>query len=191
VDRLTHLSQDVLDFAKVRVPNWETVDLLPFLEAILEPLIPHAAEQGVLLRIEGTSCKVKLDASRFTRVMENLLANALDATTDLSGEVIVAWTPVTGGIQLRVKDHGRGIPRKVIKRIFEPFFSYGKTKGTGLGMATVKKIVEEHGGTLEFLSEEGSGTEVIITLPEHPITGTYKVSDESTGNHQVLKAEGG
>jgi signal transduction histidine kinase len=191
VDRLTHLSQDVLDFAKVRVPNWETVDLLPFLEAILEPLIPHAAEQGVILRIEGDSCKVKLDAPRFTRVMENLLANALDATTDLSGEVIVAWMPVTGGVQLRVKDRGRGIPRKVLKRIFEPFFSYGKTKGTGLGMATVKKIVEEHGGTLEFLSEEGSGTEVIITLPEHPITGTFKVSDESTGNHQVLKADGG
>jgi signal transduction histidine kinase len=191
VDRLTHLSQDVLDFAKVRVPNWETVDLLPFLEAILEPLIPHAAEQGVSLRIEGTSCRVKLDASRFTRVMENLLANALDATTDLSGEITVAWTQVTGGVQLRVKDRGRGIPRKVIKRIFEPFFSYGKTKGTGLGMATVKKIVEEHGGTLEFLSEEGSGTEVIITLPEHPITGTYQISDESTGNHQALKAEGG
>ena len=191
VDRLTHLSQDVLDFAKVRVPNWETIDLLPFLEAILEPLIPHATEQGVILRIEGASCKVKLDASRFTRVMENLLANALDATTDLSGEIIVAWMPVTGGVQLRVRDRGRGIPRKVIKRIFEPFFSYGKTKGTGLGMATVKKIVEEHGGTLEFQSEEGSGTEVIITLPEHPITGTYKVSDESTGNHQALKAEGG
>ena len=167
------------------------MDLLPFLEAILEPLIPHAAEQGVILRIEGDSCKVKLDASRFTRVMENLLANALDATTDLSGEIVVAWMPVTGGVQIRVRDRGRGIPRKVIKRIFEPFFSYGKTKGTGLGMATVKKIVEEHSGTLEFLSEEGSGTEVIITLPEHPITGTYKISDESTGNHQALKLEGG
>ena len=58
--------------------------------------------------------------------------------------------------------------------------------GTGLGMATVKKIVEEHGGTLEFISQVGSGTEVIITLPEHPITGTIKISDESTGNHQVL-----
>jgi signal transduction histidine kinase len=78
----------------------------------------------------------------------------------------------------------------VIKRIFEPFFSYGKKKGTGLGMATVKKIVEEHGGTLEFLSEEGRGTEVIITLPEHPITGTYKAADESTGNHRALGTEG-
>lgn len=191
VDRLTQLSQDVLDFAKVRVPNWETVDLLPFLEAILEPLIPRAAEQGVNLRIEGGSCKVKLDSARFTRVFENLLTNALDATTGLSGEIIVAWTQVTGGIQIRVRDRGRGIPRKVIKRIFEPFFSYGKVKGTGLGMATVKKIVEEHGGALEFLSKEGSGTEVIITLPEHPVTDAGKISEASAGNHQVLKSEGG
>ena len=191
VDRLTHLSQDVLDFAKVREPDRQTVDLLPFLEAILEPLIPQAAELGVNLRSEGASCRVKLDPSRFTRVMENLLANALDATTDMSGDILVAWATVTGGVQIRVKDRGQGIPKKVLKRIFEPFFSYGKVKGTGLGMATVKKIVEEHGGSLEFLSEEGSGTEVIITLPDHPITGTFKISDESTGAHQTLNAEEG
>ncbi|MBP1773230.1 MAG: sensor signal transduction histidine kinase [Holophagaceae bacterium] len=180
VDRLTHLSQDVLDFAKVREPNRETVELRGFLDAIL----------GVQLRAEGPACKVKLDPARFTRVMENLMANALDATKDMSGEVLVSWTQVTGGVQIHVRDLGQGIPRKVIKRIFEPFFSYGKKKGTGLGMATVKKIVEEHGGTLEFISEEGVGTEVIITLPEHPITGTIKTLDESTGNHRAIGAEG-
>ncbi len=186
VDRLTHLSQDVLDFAKVRVPHLETVELSTFLEGILEPMVPRAAELGVQLRTEGLVCQVKLDPGRFTRVMENVLSNALEATMDLHGEILVTWTQVTSGVQIRVKDRGRGIPRKVIKRIFEPFFSYGKKKGTGLGMATVKKIVEEHGGTLEFISEEGAGTEVIITLPDHPITDTVKSLDQSTGNHQAL-----
>lgn len=190
VDRLTHLSQDVLDFAKVREPNRETVDLRTFLEGIVEPLLSRAAEMGVALRTEGLPCLVKLDPGRFTRVMENLLANALDATTDMSGEVLVSWIHVTGGVQIRVKDRGKGIPKRVIKRIFEPFFSYGKKKGTGLGMATVKKIVEEHGGTLEFLSEEGMGTEVIILLPEHSITGAIKISDDSTGGHRSLRGEG-
>jgi signal transduction histidine kinase len=189
VDRLTHLSQDVLDFAKVREPNRETVDLRAFLEGIVEPLVSRAAEMGVTLRAEGPSCLIKLDPGRFTRVLENLLANALDATKDMSGEVLVSWGQVTGGVQIRVKDRGRGIPRRVIKRIFEPFFSYGKKKGTGLGMATVKKIVEEHGGTLEFLSEENLGTEVILLLPEHPITGAFKVSEVSTGQHRNLGAE--
>ena len=186
VDRLTHLSQDVLDFAKVREPNRETVDLRDFLEAILEPMIPQAAEMGVHLHSEGPACKVKLDPGQFTRVMENILTNALDATKDLEGDIFVTWAVMTGGVQIRVKDQGRGIPRKVIKRIFEPFFSYGKKTGPGLGMATVKKIIEEHGGALEFISQEGSGTEVTITLPEHPITGIFKAPEESTGSHQVL-----
>lgn len=188
VDRLANLSQDVLDFAKVREPKRETVDLRSFLDGIVEPLMSRAAEMGVTFRTEGLPCRVKLDPGRFTRVMENLLANALDAMTEARGEVLVAWIQMAGGIQIRVKDTGRGIPKRVIKRIFEPFFSYGKTRGTGLGMATVKKIVEEHGGTLEFLSEEGQGTEVIIMLPEHPITGSVKHSNDSTGEHRNLGA---
>jgi signal transduction histidine kinase len=187
VDRLTNLSQDVLDFAKVREPKRETVDLRVFLEAILEPMVPRAAELGVQLRTEGPTCMVRVDPGQFTRVMENILTNALDATEDMDGEVLVSWAQVMGGIRVCVKDRGRGIPRKVIKRIFEPFFSYGKKMGTGLGMATVKKIIEEHGGTLEFISQEGRGTEVIITLPDHPLTGTFQVSEESTGDHQVLR----
>jgi signal transduction histidine kinase len=187
VDRLTHLSQEVLDFAKVREPNRETVDLREFIEAIIEPLVPRAAELGVQFRTNGPACKIKLDPGQFTRAMENILANALDATVDMDGEILVSWAPVSGGIEIRVQDRGRGLPRKLIKRIFEPFFSYGKKTGTGLGMATVKKITEEHGGRLEFISQEGHGTEVIITLPEHPITGTFKASEESTGTHQVLR----
>jgi len=189
VDRLTHLSQDVLDFAKVREALRETVDLRPFFDAILEPLVPRAAELGVFLHGEGPSCLVKIDPARFTRVMENLLANALDATRDLSGEILVSWQTVAGGVQVRVKDQGRGIPRRLIKRIFEPFFTYGKKKGTGLGMATVKKIVDEHGGTLEFLSEEGVGTEVIITLPDHPVAGAPGAPEGNTGKNPVLSPD--
>ena len=189
VDRLTLLSQDVLDFAKVREPARETVDLRVFMDTIIEPMASRAAELGVHLHAEGPSCRLKLDPGRFVRVMENLIANALEATVDLSGEVQVSWTPVAGGVQIRVRDRGRGIPRKVLKRIFEPFFSYGKKKGTGLGMATVKKIVEEHAGTLEFQSEEGEGTEVIITLPEFPISGTFKNLEESTGTHRTLEGD--
>ncbi|WP_306589556.1 ATP-binding protein [Geothrix sp. 21YS21S-4] len=182
VERLTLLTQDVLDFAKIREPKRETVDLRAFLEGIVEPLVSRARELGVTLKAEGSPCSVKLDPARFTRVMENLLANALDATRDMKGEILVAWGTVNGGVQIRVKDLGRGIPRRMIKRIFEPFFSYGKKKGTGLGMATVKKIVEEHGGTLEFLSEEGEGTEVIIVLPESPRGGR---GPETTGGRRV------
>ncbi len=188
VDRLTHLSQDVLDYAKVREPHRVVLDLKPFLEAILEPMVPRAAELGVSLRSEGAPCRVTLDPARFTRVIENLLTNALDAMTDMTGEVLVSWTRVTNGVQISVRDNGKGVPKRLQKRIFEPFFSHGKKKGTGLGMATVKKIVEEHGGTLEFMSEEGKGTDILIVMPDHE-GGGRTTQDESTGKHRALDPE--
>lgn len=166
VDRLNQLSMDVLDYAKVREPKVESVDLHEYLEGFLESHRQHAAEMGVTLASEGTPCGAQLDRHRFGRVVENLLANALDAVSDTRGSVTVCWERVTGGAQIRIKDNGKGIPRKVLKRIYEPFFSYGKQKGTGLGMATVKKIVDEHGGSLELQSEEGEGTLVIVTIPD-------------------------
>ena len=66
---------------------------------------------------------------------------------------------------IRVADNGKGIPRKVQKRIFEPFFSYGKARGTGLGMATVQRIMAEHRGAIEVASEEGQGTTITLRLP--------------------------
>ena len=190
VDRLTHLSQDVLDYAKVREPNLASVDLQPFLESILEPMIPQAAELGVQLRSDGGPCMARLDPARFTRVIENLLTNALDAMTAMSGEILVSWNRVPEGVQIRVKDNGKGIPRKALKRIFEPFFSFGKKKGTGLGMATVKKIVEEHEGTLEVTSEEGQGTEILMLLPDQPSGAARLGTDESTGKHRALDPGG-
>jgi signal transduction histidine kinase len=179
----------VLDYAKVREPIRTQVDIPPFMESILEPMIPRAAELGVELHGEGPACRASIDPHRFTRVMENLIENALDATVDMKGEIHVSWAPVTGGTQLRVKDHGRGIPKKVLKRIYEPFFSYGKKKGTGLGMATVKKIIEEHGGSMEIISEEGVGTEVILTLPDHCHPPSVFEPEASTGNHPALRME--
>ena len=190
VDRLSQLSQDVLDYSKVREPRREMVDLarLPGRHHRAAGAPGRGNGRGTPGR--GAGLPDQAGPGRFTRVIENLLANALDATVGISGEVLVSWIQVTGGMQIRVEDQGRGIPKRVIKRIFEPFFSYGKKKGTGLGMATVKKIVEEHGGTLEVTSEEGEGTEVIILLPDHPITGAIKLSDDPPANTATWELSG-
>ena len=163
------MSMDVLDYAKVREPRRQKVDLTPFLSNLVEAIRPHAGDLGVEITCDDAPCAANLDPARFTRVIENLLANALDAVAEKPGErkVSLTWERVTGGVQIRVTDNGKGIPRKILRRIFEPFFSYGKNKGTGLGMATVKKIIEEHGGSIEVQSEEGKGTMVILTIPDH------------------------
>lgn len=185
VERLTALSADVLDFAKVREPKRETVDLAEYLARLVEPLQPRAEECGVRLRCEGAACRTSLDPHRFARVVENLLANSLDALQDRGhGEVTVRWESEGGTVRILVSDNGKGIPRKVLKRIFEPFFSHGKSKGTGLGMATVKKIVDEHGGTVEVQSEEDQGTTVILTVPEQG----SRSREDTTDRFKALEA---
>lgn len=64
----------------------------------------------------------------------------------------------------KVKDKGKGIDREILENLFIPFYSK-KAKGTGLGMAISKKIIEAHGGKIEVVSEKGIGTEVSLTLP--------------------------
>ena len=217
IERLSGLCVDVLDFAKVREPRRRQVEIGPYMESILEPLRHRAEGLGITVKTDGEACAASLDASRFTRVVENLIANAIEAVAakeeaeghKIAGEIDVVWTRVTGGLQLRVKDNGTGIPRKILRRIFEPFFTHGKRRGTGLGMATVKKIVEEHGGTLEVLSEPGRGTEVVLCLPDgthgiltdtNPVpnlrnssssgaggTGGHKNREESTGSRPAQR----
>lgn len=188
VDRLTNLTMDVLDYAKVREPQRQTVDLHTYLSASVEALQPRAGDMGITLRAEGPPLVAALDTHRFSRVVENLLANSLDALADVpEGAVSLRWGGAPGGLQIIVEDNGKGIPRKVLRRIFEPFFSHGKPRGTGLGMATVKKIVEEHGGTIQVHSEEGAGTRVTIFLPD--MTSPKVQSETSTGAFQVLDPE--
>lgn len=169
VERLTLMSTDVLDYAKVREPKREMVDVETWLEALADPMRPKAQDMGCELHVAGEPCEANLDRHRFSRVIENLLANSLDAVKNREGAYIgLRWQRQPGELQIIVEDNGKGIPRKVIRHIFEPFFSYGKAKGTGLGMATVKKIVEEHDGVVDVTSEEGVGTTVAIFLPDVP-----------------------
>ena len=169
-ERLGQLSMDILEYAKIRESRREMVDLARFLEAQVEPLQPRAQESEVTLVCQGPPCRAYLDRHRFSRVIENLLSNALDALAGRDGgQAALTWGPgEDGGAWIQVSDNGRGIPRKVQKRIFEPFFSYGKARGTGLGMATVQRIMAEHQGGIELASEEGQGTTITLRLPGPP-----------------------
>jgi signal transduction histidine kinase len=152
----------------------------------VEPLQPRAHESEVSLLCQGPPLRAFLDRQRFNRVIENLLGNALDALAGRDGgQVNLDWGPgEDGGVWIQVIDNGKGIPRKLQKRIFEPFFSYGKARGTGLGMATVQRIVAEHQGGIELSSEEGQGTTVIVRLPGPPVepsaaaTGSFPTQRE-------------
>ena len=102
------------------------------------------------------------------RVVVNLVENAVQALADRDGprsdhgDVTRA---ATDGFQLAVADTGPGIPAEILPKMFEPLFST-KSFGTGLGLPTVKQIVEQHGGSIFIDSTLGRGTRAAITLPQ-------------------------
>jgi len=108
--------------------------------------------------------RASVDAPRMLRVLHNLLANSLDAMRG-GGLLDIRCGRVNGSCQLSVRDSGCGMPENVRRRVFEPFFTHGKAQGTGLGMAIVQRIVEEHGGSVRVDSAPGEGTTVTLALP--------------------------
>jgi len=106
---------------------------------------------------------VKSDANFLRRVLTNLVLNATQAM-EKGGKLIVAACPSANKVVITVKDSGVGIPEEVKKNLFMPLFTT-KSKGQGLGLAVVKRLVEALNGTVKFESEKDNGTQFIIELP--------------------------
>ena len=105
-----------------------------------------------------------MDSDRMAQVVYNIAANARDAMPQ-GGKFGVSTRKVKDRVEMRFSDTGVGVPKEVGERIFEPFFSYGKRQGAGLGLSIAQRIVEEHGGTIRLESNEGEGAQFVVVLP--------------------------
>jgi len=170
--RLEQILDDFLKFTgKVEVHR--TVQPLnPVLEEAVEFYRDRLARVHVELRTRFADDlpPVALDAARFRQAVSNLILNA-EAAMPQGGDLMVSTEPDRRGVCLHVTDTGLGIPAKDLDRIFAPYYSTRKG-GTGLGLPTVRRIVQEHDGTLEVHSEVGRGTRFTIWLPaaDAPVT---------------------
>jgi signal transduction histidine kinase len=108
--------------------------------------------------------KVKLDQDKVVRVFYNIASNARDAMPQ-GGKLTVRTEAADGFVKVEFVDTGSGMPEEVKKKIFEPFMTYGKKHGTGLGMAIVKKVIDDHKGKIEIDSEMGKGTTIRMLFP--------------------------
>jgi signal transduction histidine kinase len=122
--------------------------------------------------------RILADPQGIHRCLLNLLTNAIDALDEEGGEVKIS-TEKQGEseVLITVEDNGSGIPDEICQRIFDVFFSTKGSQGTGLGLAVTKKIIEEHGGSIEVQSKEEQGTKFSIQLPigktaDSPSTGS-------------------
>ena len=109
---------------------------------------------------------VAADSDQLAQVLVNLLNNARDAMSGPEKRIVVTTRKLPSGVELTLADSGCGIPKKYIDKIFDPFFTTKDPgQGTGLGLSIVYSIIDNHGGSIQVLSEEGQGTTFIIQLP--------------------------
>jgi signal transduction histidine kinase len=105
------------------------------------------------------------DSNRLERAVANLVLNACNAVSPDSGLIVVTTVGDRACLQIGVWDNGPGIPPTIQDSVFEPYVSYGKAEGSGLGLTIAKKIVEDHGGEIFLDGKRGTGTFFKIVIP--------------------------
>jgi signal transduction histidine kinase len=125
------------------------------------------------------------DQRKLERALYNLLLNACEAAPAVGGDVAVTAFEAAGFITISVADNGPGIAESIRDRLFHPFVSYGKENGTGLGLAAVQKIVQDHGGEIITERTPQSTTVFRIVLPEHQ-PDAYGGAGQPTGDEPSL-----
>lgn len=173
--RLVNLSEDIIQLSQLEESDdedmsFESVNLYEIAQRCVEALNINAINKCVTLNLTGEECYIRGKAQLVEELVYNLCDNAIRYNKE-NGNVTVTVSPLEKGASVSVKDTGIGIPKKYQERIFERFFRVDKSRskatgGTGLGLAIVKHITQLHDAKLEISSEEGKGTEIIVTFKD-------------------------
>ena len=128
---------------------------------------PYFSSTKVQVTIDVPDVIILGAKPKLFRVLQNLIGNAIEAFGEKEGKVSITGSVVhsENQVQLFIEDNAGGIPESIRDRLFEPFVSYGKREGTGLGTAIARSIIEAHGGSISFRTETGRGTIFTIILP--------------------------
>jgi two-component system, NtrC family, sensor histidine kinase PilS len=170
-DRLDGLLRDFLFYAKPTPPTKVPLHLRQVIAEVIPLLSGDPRLEGVTIE-NGVpeTVVVVFDRDQCKQIFWNLLVNGAEAIASKGRIAIGADLPEGGTpgdpdqVRIRVSDTGQGMSPANLKRVFEPFFTTKKS-GTGLGLATVYRIVETHGGKVSVASEEGNGTTITLYLP--------------------------
>jgi signal transduction histidine kinase len=186
VNQMTELIDSLLEFSRSRESLRPTYgDLEDVIERSIQTVRAQPEFHGIRITSHADGqTDGWFDARKLERVFQNLLFNACEAVSPVSGKVHVELHSTSSTIEIRVSDNGRGIPELVRDKLFEPFVSHGKENGTGLGLTIVHKIVQDHGGEVTVENSTSQGTVFLIVLPG--MRGTPMASAAGNG---VSRAE--
>lgn len=164
IRRLNKLVSDFLDYGRPLKLNKQRVSVEGMLNDVLKIIKAKAESEEIMIReTTGFSPEIMIDPELIKTCVLNIMMNAFDAMPG-GGTLTIKTEKNDGNFVLSVSDTGAGVARENLSRVFEPFFTT-KSSGLGLGLATTKRIVEEHGGRIELRSTEGVGSDVTISLP--------------------------
>jgi len=172
---MNKIVSDLQDFSKNIMVVYEDADLEQTVIDVIGTLkIPDDVEVSV--RLDEGLRSVRADGNLFKRVFTNMLTNGIQAMPE-GGSLTVTGTASDDEATIVVSDTGVGVSEENMNKLFQPLFTT-KAKGTGLGLAVCKRIVEAHRGEITVESEEGVGTSLTIKIPMHPEEEDEKSSDE-------------
>ena len=165
VCRLDNILSDFLRFAKKPVLHFEECDINEIIESVLDFVGPEAMQHSVrILKSFDTKLpKCNLDSNAIKQALLNVILNAQQAMSN-GGELIVRTYQSDENVFIDITDTGVGIQKNKIDKIFQVYYSTKKT-GTGLGLPTAKRIIEENKGSINIRSEDGKGSSFLIKLP--------------------------
>ena len=165
-DLAGRLTRQLLAHSRRQAPTRAPVELSQMLRQLKRLLLPTLKDGVALtLQVPGAPCWVQADRTQLEQLVLNLVVNASDAL-HASGRIEIRLSLDDYFALIDIQDNGPGIPPDVVPHIFEPFFTTKPSnQGTGLGLATVANIVEQHGGSVDLHTEPDAGTRFRIHLP--------------------------
>ncbi len=196
--RAAVLTRQLLALSRKQVLDVQVIPLEEFIRQtapMLERLVGDQIQVSLNLRDRGA--RVRVDPGQFEQVLLNLTSNARDAISGLEGRIAITTRRIgEHEVAIEVADNGSGMTPEVAQKIFEPFFTTKpRGKGTGLGLASVRGIIEQQNGKIYVDSEPNKGTSFEIVLPisvsEQPMSSAQHTppSDLARGNESILVAE--
>lgn len=181
-DKTTTLVKDFLSFSKGRLPQLKMTNPNNLVNEIIDLYKDIAAMSGIELKanLKPKIASVPLDPDAIHTCLTNLVSNAIDAC-QMSGQkgsqVVITTRDEKGKLIFEVADNGSGMDYEIKKKIFTTFFTTKGGGGTGLGLLTTRKLVQEHGGKIVVESQKGKGSRFRMEFPKKRLEMLYKESD--------------
>jgi PAS domain S-box-containing protein len=170
IDALDGLMKDLLVFARPPQPRRASVDVVPLVTMTADLICQDPSLKDVQVDVDGSAPPLLADAEMLKIVFQNLLVNSAHAMQG-QGKIDVTIAAIDGTCEISFTDSGPGIPEEIRDKIFTAFFTT-KSRGSGLGLATAKRLVEAHQGVIAVECPPTGGTRVTIRLPVSRVLST-------------------